>query len=68
MRLKIREGNIHKVPKFLKNHSKEYLYPHDFGGWVEQRYIDRDIKFYESRGVGFEKNLNEWIEKIKIKS
>jgi len=64
----IREGNIHKVPKFLKNHSKEYLYPHDFGGWVEQRYIDRDIKFYESRGVGFEKNLNEWIEKIKIRN
>ena len=56
------------VPNHLKSPpSKDYLYPHNFGGYVEQKYLEKDLNFYESFGVGFEKTLNEWLEKIKNK-
>ena len=44
---------------------KNYLYPHDFGGWVKQQYLAKPLKFYESKGLGDEKKLHEWLEKIK---
>ncbi|ARR00001.1 replication-associated recombination protein A [Campylobacter porcelli] len=46
---------------------KDYLYPHDFGGWVEQKYMQKDIKFYNSNSIGFEKTLDDWLLKIKGK-
>ncbi|MFK5881488.1 MAG: replication-associated recombination protein A [Sulfurospirillum sp.] len=55
-----------EVPKHLtKLGAKEYRYPHDFNGWVEQKYLDVDSRFYESSQIGFEKTLDEWLEKIK---
>ena len=55
-----------QIPKYLKSPpSSDYLYPHDFGGYIDQKYLEKDLSFYESFGVGFEKTLNEWIEKIK---
>ncbi|NPA50097.1 MAG: replication-associated recombination protein A [Epsilonproteobacteria bacterium] len=54
-----------KVPKHLINHSKEYLYPHDFGGYVKQEYLLKKLNIYQSSGIGFEKTLESWIEKIK---
>jgi len=62
---RIKEGEIYPVPAHIKTHAKSYLYPHDFGGWVEQVYLEKDLLFYESKGIGFEKNLEEWREKIK---
>ncbi len=62
----IRDGVIYSVPQHLKNHSKEYLYPHDFGGWIIQEYLPCSIsQIYKSKKMGFEKILDEWIEKIK---
>ena len=60
-----REGHLHPVPKRLKNHSKEYKYPHDFGGWVKQKYSEISLSFYRSMNIGFEKTLDEWINKLK---
>jgi len=56
-----------RVPPHLLNHSKEYLYPHDFGGYVKQLYKDDDEIYYEPSGIGFEKRLCEWVEKIKTR-
>lgn len=59
------------VPSYLINTDpakKDYLYPHDFGGWVEQKYMQKDIKFYHSNGIGFEQTLDDWLFKIKSKS
>lgn len=56
------------VPKYLINQDpaiKNYLYPHDFGGWVKQDYLEIPLKFYSSNDIGFEKTLNLWNEKIK---
>jgi len=60
----VREGTLLSVPKHLKTHPEGYLYPHDFGGWVKQDYLSEPLRFYESRGIGFEKTLQEWHEKI----
>jgi len=55
-----------KVPEHLKSPSpKGYLYPHDFGGYVKQNYLEKELKFYETNEIGFEKTLSEWIKKIK---
>jgi len=55
-----------KIPKHLtKLGAKDYKYPHSFGGWIEQKYLDTDLKFYESLHIGFEKTLDEWLNKIK---
>ncbi|WP_305862280.1 replication-associated recombination protein A [Helicobacter cholecystus] len=47
--------------------SPNYRYPHDFGGWVEQRYLEAPLEFVKKTSKGFEKTLNEWLEKIRNK-
>ena len=61
----IKSGFNSPVPNHIKTHSREYLYPHDFNGWVEQSYMATSKNYYQSKGVGFEKTLLEWIKKIK---
>ncbi|WP_281951807.1 replication-associated recombination protein A [Nitrosophilus kaiyonis] len=62
----VENGEILPIPTYLKSPSpKGYFYPHDFGGYVKQKYLTKDLKFYESKNIGFEKTLNEWLEKIK---
>ncbi len=61
----IQDGEIHPIPANIKQDKVNYLYPHDFNGWVEQNYMSKDMKFYESSKIGFEKTLDEWIKKIK---
>ncbi len=54
------------IPKHLLPPKFEgYLYPHDFGGYVKQSYLPKEMKIYKSKGIGFEKRLDEWIEKIR---
>ncbi len=61
----IKDGLMLNVPNHIKTHAKDYIYPHDFGGYVEQRYLEKDVTFYQSQGAGFEAKLNEWLGKIK---
>jgi len=61
----IEQGLNLSVPEHLINHSKEYLYPHNFGGYVKQQYLSKEVTFYKSSKIGFEKTLNEWLAKIK---
>ena len=63
----IKNGEIHPIPSHIKTHAKTYLYPHDFGGWVEQSYLTVPKKYYDTKQIGFEKTLWEWHEKIKSK-
>jgi putative ATPase len=53
------------IPPNIKTHSKSYLYPHNFGGYVEQKHLNKPLKFYKSKNIGFEKTLSEWVGKIK---
>ena len=63
----IKDGGIHPIPSHIKTHAKDYLYPHDFGGWVEQSYLTVPKKYYDPKQIGFEKTLWEWHTKIKSK-
>jgi len=60
----IKEGEIHPVPDHIKTHTKTYRYPHNFGGWVQQSYLETPLHFYETQKIGFEKTLWEWHKKI----
>lgn len=64
----VKEEKALGVPEHLKSPSpKGYLYPHDFGGWVEQAYLEKPLHFYKSSSIGYEKTLDEWMAKIKTK-
>ncbi|MCX2717242.1 replication-associated recombination protein A [Helicobacter sp. MIT 21-1697] len=66
----IKKGCVLPVPKHIMPEAQKYLYPHDFGGWVEQSYLEdvkEPLEFVESTTKGFEKTLNEWLNKIKNK-
>jgi len=60
----IKEGEIHPIPSHIKTHAKDYLYPHDFNGWIKQSYLSKSQHFYETKQIGFEKQLFQWHEKI----
>lgn len=48
--------------KEMKAQSRKYLYPHDFGGWVEQQYMPDSLKdkvYYTPSDRGFEKQVRE---------
>ena len=64
----IAAGEIHPIPSHIKTHAKNYLYPHDFGGWVKQSYLSVPKKYYDTQQIGFEKTLWQWHEKIVPKS
>ena len=60
----IKEGDIDPIPDHIKTHAKTYLYPHSYGGWVDQKYLIRPKSFYHTQQIGFEKTLYEWHQKI----
>lgn len=60
-------------PSYLSKEGKklsaEYKYPHDYGEYVEQEYLPKNVrgqKFYEPTDHGFEKKIKE-IREIKGK-
>ncbi len=61
----VKDGEILEELPHLKTNSPNYLNPHNFGGYVKQKYLSKPLKLYESKNIGFEKRLNEWIDKIK---
>ena len=63
----VKNGKILDIPKHIDSQHVGYKYPHDYGGWVEQDYLSQPVEFYQNNAVGFEKTLNDWIEKIKNK-
>ena len=60
----IEEEEAKQVPKHLKTHSKDYKYPHNFGGYIRQDYgISK--KYYFPKEIGEEKKLKEFLENLK---
>ncbi|BCD61220.1 ATPase, AAA family [Nitratiruptor sp. YY08-26] len=66
--LEVAQNDNFPIPAHLKPPKFQgYKYPHDYGGYVEQEYMSKKMQFYQSSGIGFEKKLQEWLEKIKGK-
>lgn len=71
----VESGEIQPVPPHLKDahfagakslgRGVGYKYPHDFGGWAEQRYTQKPLDIVKLKDIGFEKTLKEWLGKIR---
>ena len=73
----VRNSSELQVPLHLRNaptqlmkdegYGKEYKYPHDFGGFVDQNYFPIDIKkryFYNPKNSGLEKKIKERLDML----
>ena len=60
----VRNGVILEIPEHLRQQHKGYLYPHDAGGWVDQKYLSKPLKFVEFKPIGYEAKMGEWIAKV----
>lgn len=59
----IEQEETKEVPKHIKTHSKDYKYPHSFGGYVSQDYGARN-KYYFPKEVGEERKLKEFLDNL----
>ena len=53
-----------EVPSHIKTHSKDYKYPHKFGGYVEQDY-GASKQYYFPKDVAYESRLKKFLEDLK---
>ena len=58
----VRDGKILEIPKHIKQDNEGYLNPHNFGGYIEQEYLTKKIKFIELKDIGYEAKMKEWIK------
>lgn len=61
----VRAGEILEIPPYLQqNKTAEYLYPHNYGGFVQQNYLTKALKFVHLKEIGYEKKMKEWLESL----
>ncbi|MEO1937314.1 MAG: recombinase RarA, partial [Sulfurimonas sp.] len=61
----VREGVILDIPKNIRQQNEGYLYPHDYGGYVKQEYLQEALSFVTLKEIGYEKKMKEWLELLK---
>ena len=61
----VKDGNIADIPKNIQQNNENYLYPHDYGGYVAQEYLSKPMNFVEFKDIGYEKKMHEWMQAIK---
>ncbi|RLA73163.1 MAG: recombinase RarA [Epsilonproteobacteria bacterium] len=61
----VQSGTLLEIPKNISQFNEDYLYPHDFGGWVEQEYLSEPLHFVDFTMVGYEQKMKEWLDKIR---
>lgn len=61
----VKKGNLAEVPKNIMQNNENYLYPHDFGGYVAQEYLSKPMHFVDLKDIGYEKKMSEWMQSIK---
>jgi len=61
----INDGMMLSIPKNIQQKNKDYLYPHDFGGYIEQTYLEKKLDIVSLKNIGFEAKMNDWLKKIK---
>ncbi len=60
----IKNGEILEIPKTIQQWNKNYKYPHDYGGWVEQKYLAKPLKFVHLKDIGYEGKMKKWLEAL----
>ena len=61
----VKSGTLLEIPKNIRQQNENYLYTHDFGGFVEQEYLSKPLKFVQLKDIGYEKKMKEWLQAIK---
>jgi putative ATPase len=61
----VREGLLLDIPKNITQQNEGYLYPHDFGGYVKQKYLTQELQFVELKETGYERKIKEWLDLLK---
>ncbi|MCW8837176.1 MAG: replication-associated recombination protein A [Thiovulaceae bacterium] len=61
----INNGVMLDIPKNITQRNEGYLYPHDFGGYVEQEYLSKKLNLVELKDIGFEAKMKDWLIKVK---
>ncbi len=61
----VKNGNFAEIPKNITQNNENYLYPHEFGGYVAQEYLSKPMNFVELKEIGYEKKMIEWQKFIK---
>ena len=54
-----------EIPSHLKPKSDNYLYPHDFGGYIKQSYLSKNIQLVVLKSIGYEQKMKDWLKNIK---
>jgi len=63
----VRNGLMLDVPEHIRDSAKNYKYPHDFGGYVAQEYLQQELHFVALKEIGFEAKMKQWLELIQSK-
>ena len=58
----VKNGEILEIPKHITQQNEGYLYPHDFGGYVKQDYLQKKLYFVDLKAIGYEKKMKDWLE------
>ena len=61
----VNNGVMLDIPKNITQDNEGYLYPHDFGGYVKQDYLQKPLKFVELKSIGYEKKMKDWLDFIR---
>ncbi|MEA2090862.1 MAG: replication-associated recombination protein A [Campylobacterota bacterium] len=61
----VNDGVMLDIPKNITQKNENYLYPHDFGGYVNQNYLSKKLRFVDLKSIGYEKKMKEWLVNIK---
>jgi putative ATPase len=62
----VNNGVMLDIPKNITQRNEGYLYPHDFGGYVNQEYLSKKLNLVEFKEIGFESKMKMWLEKLKV--
>ena len=60
----VQDGVLLDIPETLKQQHKDYLNPHDFGGFVKQSHLTKTMKFVNLKSIGYEKKMKDWLKNI----
>ena len=61
----VNNGLMLDIPKNITQKNENYLYPHDFNGYVKQEYLSKKLKFVDLKNIGYERKMKEWLTNIK---
>ncbi|MCF6309523.1 MAG: replication-associated recombination protein A [Sulfurimonas sp.] len=60
----VKSGTHLDIPKNITQKNENYLYPHDYGGYVQQDYLSKPLKFVKLKNIGYEKKMKDWINNL----